>query len=261
MKTNHWQKEWTTCIRNESAYLNKNIKPKENWVEKNFSEKVPEQLNDTLYTAFSLSFRTIFEKGTIAIERTMKLDELENDYKINSYAYELKQDRKSLKKFSNDAKISNLKNVVFSGVKGVSLGAFGVGLPDIPILIASIFRGIYKIAVQYGYEFNTEIEQFFILTIIETAFLNGRKLDNNNDTLNNFMQTYIIPNDYDKEAKIDDISQLLSTQLITVKFIQGVPIVGAVGGVYDAFFVDKVLKYANIKYHRRFLLDKAERVD
>lgn len=261
MNTNHWEKEWAYCIRQESAYLNKNYQYKESWVQKNFSEKVPEQLQDTLYSAFSLSFRTIFEKGTIAIERTMNLDELENDYKINSYAYELKQDRKSLKKFSNEARLSNLNNVLFSGVKGISLGALGIGVPDIPILIGSIFRGIYKIAVQYGYEFNTPIEHFFILTIIETAFLNGEKLDYNNTTLNEFIQKYVLPSNFDKEQKIDDISQLLSTELITVKFLQGVPIVGAVGGIHDAFFIDKVLKYANLKYHRRFLLDKAERVE
>lgn len=261
MKINHWEKEWSNIIRKESAYLNKNYRYKENFIQKNFSEKVPEQLSDTLYSAFSASFRTIFEKGTVAIERTMKLDELENDYKIKEYAYELKQDKKTLKKFGLDVKISNARNVAFSGVKGTTLGALGIGLPDIPILIASIFRGIYKIAVQYGYEFNTSKEQYFILTIIETAFLNGENLDYNNTRLNEFMQNYTIPADYEQEIKIDDISQILSAELIAVKFVQGVPLVGVVGGVYDAFFVDKILKYANIKYQRRFLLDKAERLD
>lgn len=260
MKLNHWEKEWANCVRRESSYLNKNYIKKESWVQKNFSEKVPDQLNVVLYRAFSISFSTVFDKGSKAIEKTMNLDELENDYKINSYAYELKQNTKSLRKFSVDAKLSNLNNVIFSGIKGVSLGALGIGLPDIPILITTILRGIYKIAVKYGYEFNTPTEQFFILTIIETAFLQGEKLEYSNATLNDFIQRYIIPPDYEKQTKIDDISQLLSTELITIKFIQGVPIVGAVGGIHDAFFVEQILKYANLKYHRRFLLDKSERV-
>lgn len=261
MKLNHWEKEWAGCIRRESAYLNKNYVKKENWVQKNFSEKIPDQLNDTLYSAFSISFRTILEKGSLAIEKTMNLDELEKDYKINSYAYDLKQDAKTLRKFSTQAKLSNLNNVIFSGVKGASLGVLGIGLPDIPILITSILRGIYKVSAKYGYEFNTPAEQFFILTIIQTAFASGRKLENNNTTLNEFIQNYTIPASFDKEEKIDDIAQLLSAELIAIKFVQGVPLVGAVGGIYDAFFVDRVLKYANLKYNRRFLLDKAERVD
>lgn len=261
MSLNPWEKEWANLIRKESVYLNKNYIKKENWVQRNFSEKVPNQLEQLLLNAFSLSFRTIFENGTFAIEKTMKMNDLENNYKINSYAYELKQDQKSLRKFSLDAKISNVNNVLFSGVKGATLGVLGVGMPDIPILMTTIFRGIYKIAVKYGYEFNTENERFFILTIIETAFLNGEDLDYNNVTINEFIKTYQIPANYQQQEQIDKISEILSTQLITMKFIQGVPLVGAVGGVYDSFFIDKILKYANLKYYRRFLLDKAERVD
>lgn len=260
MRKNHWEKEWDNCLKKEISYLNKNYARKENYIQKNWANKVPTELENALYNAFALSFKTIFEKGTIAIEKTMKLDELENNYKINNYAYELKNDKKTLRKFPTDVKISNANNVLFSAVKGISLGALGVGLPDIPILITTIFRGIYKIAVKYGYEFNTVKEQFFILTIIETAFVTGEKLDENNSILNEFIQKYEISNYYDQQEKIEDISHLLSTELITMKFIQGVPIVGAVGGVYDAIFIERILKLANIKYYRRFLLDKAERL-
>lgn len=261
MKLNHWEKEWASLIRKESAYLNKNFIKNENWVQRKFSEKVPDQLEDTLFNAFSLSFKAIFENGTTAIERTMKMKDLENQYKINEYAYELKNDRKSLKKFSLEARVSNTNNVIFSGVKGVSLGVLGIGIPDIPILITTILRGIYKIAMKYGYEFNTEKERFFILTIIETTFLNENQLDYNNDTLNYFIKNYQIPENYDQQEKIDNISEILSNELIAIKFIQGVPLVGAVGGVYDVVIIDKILKYANLKYYRRFLLDKCERVD
>ncbi len=261
MKLNHWEKEWANLIRKESAYLNKNYNKKENVVQKNFSDRIPDKLESVLFNAFSLSFKTIFENGTFAIEKTMKLNDLENEYKINEYAYELKKDKKSLRKFSLDARISNANNVVFSGVKGVTLGVFGVGVPDIPILMTTLFRGIYKIAMKYGYDYNTQAEQFFILTLIETVFLNGVELDRNNTTLNDFIQNYQIPSNYEQQDKIDNISQLLSTELIAVKFLQGVPIVGAVGGIYDSFFIDKILKYANLKYYRRFLLDKSERVD
>ena len=37
-----------------------------------------------------------------------------------------------------------------------------------------------------------------------------------------------------------------------MKFLQGIPIVGAAGGFYDAIYMKKVVKYAEMKYRRRF---------
>ena len=48
----------------------------------------------------------------------------------------------------------------------------------------------------------------------------------------------------------------LSKELLYMKFLQGIPIVGAVGGFYDAFYMKSITKYANIKYRKRFLLSK-----
>ena len=38
-----------------------------------------------------------------------------------------------------------------------------------------------------------------------------------------------------------------------MKFLQGIPIVGAVGGAYDVIYMKKVNDYAKLKYNRRFL--------
>ena len=38
-----------------------------------------------------------------------------------------------------------------------------------------------------------------------------------------------------------------------MKFLQGIPIVGAAGGAYDAVYMQKIVKYAEMKYRRRFL--------
>lgn len=45
----------------------------------------------------------------------------------------------------------------------------------------------------------------------------------------------------------------LSKELLYMKFLQGIPIVGAAGGAYDAIYMKKVVKYAELKYRRRFL--------
>lgn len=38
-----------------------------------------------------------------------------------------------------------------------------------------------------------------------------------------------------------------------MKFLQGIPIVGAVGGAYDVIYLKQIIEYANLKYERRFL--------
>ena len=41
-----------------------------------------------------------------------------------------------------------------------------------------------------------------------------------------------------------------------MKFLQGIPVVGAVGGLYDAVYMKRINEYANLKYKKRFLLKK-----
>ena len=38
-----------------------------------------------------------------------------------------------------------------------------------------------------------------------------------------------------------------------MKFLQGVPVIGAVGGAYDVVYMKQITEYANLKYKRRFL--------
>ena len=48
----------------------------------------------------------------------------------------------------------------------------------------------------------------------------------------------------------------LSKELLYMKFVQGLPIIGAVGGAYDYVYMNKISKYAQLKYKRRFLRKK-----
>ena len=46
----------------------------------------------------------------------------------------------------------------------------------------------------------------------------------------------------------------LSHELLYMKFLQGIPIAGIVGGVFDAVYLKRIADYADLKYRRRFLL-------
>ena len=45
----------------------------------------------------------------------------------------------------------------------------------------------------------------------------------------------------------------MSKELLYMKFLQGIPVVGAVGGAYDVVYLKQITEYANLKYERRFL--------
>ena len=48
-------------------------------------------------------------------------------------------------------------------------------------------------------------------------------------------------------------SHALSSELLYMKFLQGIPIAGIIGGMYDAVYLKRIADYADMKYKRRFL--------
>ncbi len=225
-------------------------------IEDFISQKIPPKLIDTLNSAFTKSFEVIFDKGTAIIEKSYNKDELRATHLGNKRDLSLHPDRRRLLAFEEQAMTSHTKNVVISGVKGVGLGVLGIGLPDIPIFIGMVLKGIYEIALQYGFEYESPTERYFILSIIKTSLSYGRQAVSDSVALNDFMLSPTLPENYSQQTSISEVSQVLSAELLCMKFVQGMPIVGLVGGIADAVFVNKILSYANIKYKRRFLAAK-----
>ena len=60
----------------------------------------------------------------------------------------------------------------------------------------------------------------------------------------------------DKKEQILRTSDVLAEGLLYMKFIQGIPVAGIVGGLADTVYLKKVTDYAQLKYRRRFLLGR-----
>lgn len=256
MKITPREKEWVRLLKQEKAFLDKGVGRKDSKLNQLLEDRVPEKLQGTLDAAFAKAFETIFEKGTSMIEKTYKKDELKRQFKINAYAAELKEDKKSLRKFSKKTDTANTKNLLISSVEGVGLGVLGIGLPDIPVFVGVLLKSVYEAALNFGYSYDTPEEKYFVLKIIETALSHGDDLVLGDRQLNDFIEQAACPADYDQGQQIKVTSSTMSTELLYLKFLQGIPIVGAVGGAYNTIYLQKVLKYAKLKYHRRFLIDK-----
>ena len=49
--------------------------------------------------------------------------------------------------------------------------------------------------------------------------------------------------------------------MVVLKFIQGLPVVGILGGAGNPAYYRRVMKYAELKYRRRYLLELQKRVE
>ncbi len=251
-------KEIKKVLKKEMQFLKRNSKNNQTKLDIYLEEKIPEQLQLTLNKAFMKSFQIVFDKGTKLIDKSYNKEELIYKEKCNAFSFGLKPDKKRIRAFKKTADQIGNKNVAISAVKGMSLGLLGIGVPDIPVFLGLLLKSIYEIALSYGYQYDTEKERAFILMLIATSLSHEEKLIEGNSKINDFILTSNIPVDFDSLHQLEEVSDGLAAECITMKFLQGLPIIGVVGGLADAVFTRKILSYAKIKYQHRFLIDKSK---
>ncbi len=257
-------KEWNAVKRQERKNLEARAEKRERLVNRMLEGKVPDKLQSTLDGAFNSAFSAVFQKGTGVIEKTYNRKKREENFKINSYAAELKNDRKSLRSFSKSAARSGIANLLLSGAEGIGLGLLGIGIPDIPLFTAVILKNMYEIALSHGFEYRSGKEKYWILLLIRGALAYGEEavsLSREADRFINdekFMSDKKLTEGYDEKAEIMKTSKALSEELLYMKFLQGIPLAGAAGGLSDAVCLRKIQKYAVIKYRKRFLYNQAK---
>lgn len=221
-------------------------------------EKIPDKLSSTLQVAFTKSFELLYEKGDVLIEKTFKKDDRQMEHELLNYALDKDLNKRYIKRMDKQAGQSNLLNTSFSVVEGGVLGFLGIGLPDIPLFIAVVLRNIYEIALSYGYDNQSDEEKFYILVLINTALAQGERQIKLNDRLD-VLGSYI---DDKRALKLNMKKQMeitgdtLAEAMLVAKFIQGIPVVGTVGGVVNYSIIRRISQYAGIKYKKRYLLKK-----
>ena len=257
-RQNRWEKEWTALAKKEARYLMRRREEKKtSALQQKLEEKIPETLEETLNTAFIKAFDLVFEKGTGLIEKTYNKDQQKTDYQVREYAAGLKESRKTVKAFGRQSQGTRMKNLMISGVEGVGLGLLGIGLPDIPLFTAVILKSVYEIALSYGFEYEREKEQWFILKMIETALKKGEELERNNSLLNAWIdQNGIGETVKGRKEQSKETAAALAEALLYMKFLQGIPVVGVAVRAADTVYLKKITDYAELKYKRRFLRKK-----
>jgi len=248
------EKEWGKVVNQELAFLKKRAEKTDSRLNQLLEKKIPANLQNTLDGAFAKAFRLVFEKGTGVIEKTYNKDGMKKSYQVNEYAAKVHGNKKALKVFSNKAAGAGAGNLLMSGAAGVGLGVLGIGLPDIALFTGLMLKGVYEIALNYGFDYDDEEEKHFILLLIRGALSYGDELKHINEELNFFMDYGAFAKARNMEDSIKAAAGSLSGELLYMKFLQGIPVVGAVGGIYDAVYMKQIMEYAQLKYRRRFYL-------
>lgn len=249
------EKEWNDLLKKDDKFLSARIKAKVPFLNEKLDPRIPEKLRETLNLAFNKAFQLIFDKGVGIIEKTYNKEKYEMDYKVNEYALGLKSDKKRLKKFGKKASTAKKINMAVSCASGIGLGVMGVGIPDIPIFTAAVFKSIYETALSFGFNYETPEERLFILRIIEVAMKQGVEFAEDNTELNKLIDSgKMIEDDLEEQKK--RTAQSMTDAMIYMKFLQGMFLVGAVGGAWDVVYMNRITDYAILKYKRRFLVKK-----
>lgn len=236
------KKELTKARISETDFLIRRKKQKQSYIDSKIEKYVPEGLAGTLEAAFTKAFEIVFRDGTGIIKKTYGRGSSDND---------------DIVMLRNRARAILAKDTVVTAAEGTGLGLAGIGLPDIPVFTAVLLRNIYQLAECYGFDYESKTEQVFILKLIETGLSYGESAEKLNDELNALMEQ-IDNEDYTYygliSQQIKTASEAVSKEVLYMKFIQTIPVVGAAGGISNLTCLNKVGRFAELKYRKRFIM-------
>ena len=236
------KKELTKARISETDFLIRRKKQKQSYIDSKIEKYVPDGLAGTLEAAFTKAFEIIFRDGTGIIKKTYGRGSSDND---------------DIVMLRNRARAILAKDTVVTAAEGTGLGLAGIGLPDIPVFTAVLLRNIYQLAECYGFDYESKTEQEYILKIKETSLTYRESPEKLNDELNALMEQ-IDNEDYTYygliSQQIKAASEAVSKEVLYMKFIQTIPVVGAAGGISNLTCLNKVGRFAELKYRKRFIM-------
>lgn len=253
------QNQLQSIAKKERKILNKKalkfVSEKISPVQEKIEGKMPQKLQVTLEKAFETSFKLVFEKGLGIIEKSYSKEEKHTSFDINHYAILKQTTRKNIKRMDQVAKKEIMLNHLVTTVEGGILGALGIGLPDIPLLIGMILKNVYEVSLSYGFDYTNDSEKLYILYLICASVTKediqahySKQLDDLAQEKNHLEITSL-----QIETAIKETAQRLAEAMLIAKFIQGLPLVGVVGGICNYTMMKEISQMSQIKYKKRYL--------
>ena len=220
--------------------------------------RIPPKLVDSMDEAFYLAFQMLFEKGTRLLRLTFSEKRLRGERFIREYYLKQDPNEERILSFHKSARSGGIVNTVLATVEGFVMGLFGMGLPDIPILMSLLLRTVYTTALRYGYRFDNPRERYYILLVLSAALAKGSERKTYSDRADQVGRAIDAGElqRFDLDEQMRETAKALARSMLVVKFIQTTSIIGVVGGVQNYAASRKVAVMANLKYQKRFLQRK-----
>lgn len=68
----------------------------------------------------------------------------------------------------------------------------------------------------------------------------------------------ILIGENDLQEQLQKTSSVFAVDML-LKFVQGFPLVGVLGGAANPIYYNKIMRYVQLKYHKRYLMSVAQR--
>lgn len=217
--------------------------------------RIPQKVYTGLESAFAKGFGIVFIHGCAIIERSFNREDIRADFEIRDYAVQRKGGRKELKQIRRGAQRMDMINMAVTAVEGIGLGVLGIGMPDVVLFLGNLLKGVYETALNYGFDYNSRQEQLLVLKMMQTALSSGETWAQRNAEVNEMLEleTVDITDDVFHQ-QVNDTASTFAVDMLLLKFVQGLPVVGIIGGAANPVYYTKVMKYVQLKYRKRYLL-------
>lgn len=249
-------KEFRTLQRREDRIMAAAVKARKPGWKQMMEDKVPEKVYMGLNSAFGKGFELVFQHGRVIIEKTYKKEALTQKHTARSEGFKTTGNRKEMKHMHKNAQKSSHLNLAMTTIEGIGLGAMGIGMPDIVLFLTTVLRGIYETALHYGFGYENRFEQMLILKMMAASLSAGEEWFRRNREINDWiLQGEREISNADFQTQIRDTAAVFAVDMLLLKFIQGLPVVGILGGAANPLYYGKILQYTQLKYKRRWLLN------
>ena len=253
-------KEFGAVQRQEDRLMKAAVKASAPGWKTALEQKVPEKVYTGLNSAFCKAFSIVFQYGRKILEMTFKKQTLSENHAFRDAAFQIRGSRKDMKQMHKSAKKSSQLNIVLTTVEGIGLGALGVGMPDIVLFLTTVLRGVYETALHYGFGYESRFEQMLILKMMAASLSTGEDWFRRNKEVNDWlMKQEQEISDEEFQAQMQATSDVFAVDMLLLKFIQGLPVVGILGGAANPLYYNKILRYVQVKYRKRYLLTLSQR--
>ena len=219
-------------------------------------DKIPDGLRGKLEAAFAKGFRLVLEKGSGLIGKTYDADGLRQEYEARERALSERVTGGRLRRLRARSRVAVQGGTGIALAEGAALGVLGIGLPDIPLFLAGLLRGLHRIALSFGFDPARDGERCYLLLLIAVSLSRGEARGRYTALAEQTAQALdrggVLPVTMDE--CIDAAAAQLADSMLAAKFVQGLPLVGIAGGLQNVPVYRRITSCAARAYEKRALL-------